>query len=194
MTMAKALSSAYLPISATIISEELYRAFVEQSEKIGTFAHGYTYSGHPVACAVALETLKIYEERDILAQVRRVAPRFLDGLRRFAGHALVGEVRGIGLIGGVELVQDKASKAPFDPKQGVGAIFAAHALEGGLIVRAMGDTVALCPPLIITSEEIDEMLRRFGKALDDTAASLRRLGLGLFSMASGRCRSRFSSS
>jgi 4-aminobutyrate--pyruvate transaminase len=177
MTMAKALSSAYLPISATVVSEELYRAFVEQSEKIGVFAHGYTYSGHPVPCAVALETLKIYEERDILAQVRGVSPRFIEGLRRFATHPLVGEVRAIGLIGAVELVQYKASKAPFDPKQGVGAIFAAHALEGGLLVRAMGDSVALCPPLIITPEEIDEMLRRFGKALDDTAASLRRLGL-----------------
>ncbi|HXE03481.1 MAG TPA: aminotransferase, partial [Methyloceanibacter sp.] len=177
MTMAKALSSAYLPISATIISEELYRAFVEQSEKIGTFAHGYTYSGHPVPCAVALEALKIYEERDILAQVRRVSPRFMEGLRRFAAHPLVGEVRAIGLIGAAELVQDKASKAPFDPKQGVGAIFAAHALEGGLIVRAMGDSVALCPPLIITSDEIDEMLRRFAKALDDTAATVKRMGL-----------------
>src|SRR6185437_11145373 len=177
MTMAKALSSAYLPISATIISEDLYQAFLDESEKIGTFAHGYTYSGHPVPCAVALEALKIYEERDILAQVRRVSPRFIEGLRRFAAHPLVGEVRAIGLIGAAELVQDKASKAPFDPKQGVGAIFAAHALEGGLIVRAMGDSVALCPPLIITPEEIDEMLRRFGKALDDTAATVKRMGL-----------------
>ena len=177
MTMAKALSSAYLPISATIVSEALYQAFLTESDKIGTFAHGYTYSGHPVPCAVALEALKIYEERDILAQVRRVSPRFMEGLRRFAAHPLVGEVRAIGLIGAAELVQDKASKAPFDPKQGVGAIFAAHALEGGLIVRAMGDSVALCPPLIITSDEIDEMLRRFGKALDDTAAAVKRTGL-----------------
>jgi 4-aminobutyrate--pyruvate transaminase len=177
MTMAKALSSAYLPISATIISEELYRAFVEQSEKIGTFAHGYTYSGHPVACAVALETLKIYEERDILRHVREVAPRFQEGLRRFAGHPLAGEVRGIGLIGGIELVRDKGTKAPFDPKLGVGATFALRAQEHGLIVRAMGDTVALCPPLIITAAEIDEMMRRYGRALDDTAAAVERSGL-----------------
>jgi 4-aminobutyrate--pyruvate transaminase len=98
-------------------------------------------------------------------------------MKRFAGHPLVGEVRGIGLLAGMELVKDKASKAPFDPKEGVGALFAVCAQEHGLIVRAMGDTVALCPPLIITAEEIDEMLRRFGKALDDTAAALGRAGL-----------------
>jgi 4-aminobutyrate--pyruvate transaminase len=177
LTMAKALSSAYLPISATAISEEIYQAFVAQSEKIGIFAHGFTYSAHPVCCAVALETLRIYEERDILGQVRQVAPRLLEGLRRFAGHPLVGEVRGVGLLAGVELVKDKATKAPFDPKAGAGALLAAHAQEHGLILRAMGDTVALCPPLIITAEEIDEMLRRFGKALDDTTAALGRAGL-----------------
>jgi 4-aminobutyrate---pyruvate transaminase len=177
MTMAKALSSAYLPISATVISDELYQAFVAQSEKIGVFAHGFTYSAHPVCCAVALETLRIYEERDILGHIRQVAPRFLDGLRRFADHPLVGEVRGVGLLAGVELVKDKASKAPFDPKAGVGAIFAARAQEHGLILRAMGDAVALCPPLIITADEIDEMLRRFGKALEETAAALNRAGL-----------------
>jgi 4-aminobutyrate---pyruvate transaminase len=177
ITMAKALSSAYLPISATVISEELYQAFVAQSEKLGQFAHGFTYSGHPVCCAVALETLKIYAERDIVAQVRKVAPRLQDGMRRFAGHPLVGEVRGAGLIAAAELVQDKASKAPFDPKQGIGALFAARAQEHGLILRALGDSVALCPPLIITGDQIDEMLRRFGTALDDTATAVSRAGL-----------------
>ena len=177
ITVAKALSSAYLPISATIVSDELYQAFAAQSEKLGTFAHGFTYSAHPVCCAVALETLKIYEERNILAQVRRVAPGFLDGMRRFAPHPLVGEVRGVGLIAAAELVKDKASKAPFDPKDGVGALFAARAQEHGLIVRAMGDAVALCPPLIITAEEVDEMLSRFGRALEDTAKALGRSGL-----------------
>ncbi|HYM03761.1 MAG TPA: aspartate aminotransferase family protein [Stellaceae bacterium] len=177
MTMAKALSSAYLPISATVVSDELYQAFVAQSEKIGTFAHGFTYSGHPVCCAVAVEALKIYEERDILSQVRSVMPHFQEGLRRFSGHPLVGEVRGMGLIGAVELVRDKASKAAFDPKQGVGAIFSARAQEHGLIVRGMGDAIALCPPLVITTAEIDEMLRRFSKALDDTVAAVKRAGL-----------------
>jgi 4-aminobutyrate--pyruvate transaminase len=177
ITMAKALSSAYLPISATVISEALYRAFVAQSEKIGVFAHGYTYSAHPACCAVALETLKIYEERDILGHVQRVSPVLLNGLRRFAAHPLVGEIRGIGLLAGVELVKDKATKTPFDPKEGVGARLAARAQEHGLILRAMVDTIALCPPLIISAEEIEEMLRRFGRALDDTAKALAETGL-----------------
>jgi 4-aminobutyrate--pyruvate transaminase len=176
VTVAKALSSAYLPISATVISEPIYRALVEESEKIGTFAHGFTYSGHPVCCAVALETLKIYEERDILGHVRAVAPHLQQGLRRFADHPLVGEVRGIGLIAAVELVMDKASKAPFDPKDGVGALFATRAQEHGLIIRALQDSIALCPPLVITGAEIGEMLRRFGRALDDVAAALGRAG------------------
>ena len=170
MTMAKALSSAYLPISATIISEALYQAFLSQSDKIGTFAHGYTYSGHPVCAAVALETLKIYEERNILEHVRKVAPRFQDGLRRFESHPLVGEVRGIGLIAGIELVQDKASKQSFDPKAGIGAHLAQRAQEHGLIIRAMGDNIGVCPPLIISDSEIDELLARFDRALDDTLA------------------------
>jgi 4-aminobutyrate--pyruvate transaminase len=177
MTVAKALSSAYLPISATIINDELYQAFVAQSEKIGVFAHGFTYSAHPVACAVALETLKIYEERDILGHVRKVGPQLQEGLRRFASHPLVGEIRGVGLLAGVELVKDQASKAPFDPKQGVGAIFAARAQEHGLILRAMVDSVALCPPLIITADEVEEMLRRFGRALEDTAVAVAQAGL-----------------
>jgi 4-aminobutyrate--pyruvate transaminase len=177
ITMAKALSSAYLPISATVISEEIYQAFVAQSEKLGQFAHGFTYSGHPVCCAVALETLKIYQERDIVGHVREVAPRLQGGMRRFADHPLVGEVRGVGLIAAAELVRDKASKASFDPKQGVGPLFAARAQEHGLIVRALGDTVALCPPLIITGDEIDEMLGRFGRALNDTATAISRAGM-----------------
>jgi len=177
MTMAKALSSAYVPISATVISEEIYHACVRQSEKIGVFAHGFTYSGHPVACAVANETLKIYEERNILGHVQKVAPRFQAGLRRFAENPLVGEVRGVGLVGAVEVVKDKATKAPFDAAQGVGAMVAARAQEHGLIVRAMGDSIALCPPLIITEAEIDETLKRFGRALDDTATAVARQGL-----------------
>jgi len=176
MTMAKALSSSYLPISATIVSDAIYQALAANSDKIGTFAHGYTYSGHPVCCAVALESLKIYEERDIVGRIRQITPRFQDGLRRFADHPLVGEARGVGLIGAVELVRDKATKQPFDPKQGVGAFAAARAQEHGLIVRPLGDSVALCPPLVIAEEEIDEMFRRLGRALDDTAAEMKRTG------------------
>ncbi len=167
---AKALSSGYLPIAAVMISAEIYNALVRQSEKIGVFSHGFTYSGHPAASAVALETLKIYEERDIMAHVRKVAPRMQGSLRRFAAHPLAGEVRGQGLIGAVELVADKASKTPFDPKVGVGAFLVARAHVHGLILRAMADTIGFCPPLIISEDEIDLMFERFGRALDDTLA------------------------
>ncbi|MGQ9366615.1 aspartate aminotransferase family protein [Azospirillum sp. ST 5-10] len=166
LTCAKALSSGYLPISAVMVSEAVYRACVAESEKIGTFGHGYTYSAHPVAAAVALETLKIYRERDVLGHVRAVAPRFQAGLRRFADHPLVGEVRGVGLIGAVELVADKATRAPFEPAVGAGAKLNALNQENGLITRAMGDTVAFCPPLVIGAEDIDAMFERMARSLD----------------------------
>jgi len=173
ITVAKALSSAYLPISATVVSEPIYQTLADESDKIGIFAHGYTYSGHPVCCAVALETLKIYEERNIIGHVQKVAPRLQNGLRqRFADHPLVGEIRGLGLVAGIELVADKATKAPFDPSQGVGNILTAEINKHGLILRQIGDTQAFAPPLVISEGEIDEMLDRFGKALDDTAARL----------------------
>jgi 4-aminobutyrate--pyruvate transaminase len=177
LTCAKALSAAYLPIAAVMVSEKIYSALVSESEKIGVFAHGFTYSGHPVASAVALETLKIYEERDLLSHVRKVAPRMQDGLRRFEDHPIVGEVRGIGLMGGIELVADKATKAPFDPKINVAGFLGRRCQHHGLILRPIGDTVAFCPPLIIQENEIDLMLERFGLALDDTLAMVRERGL-----------------
>ncbi len=174
VSVAKALSSAYLPISATMISKEIADTVAANSGKIGTFGHGYTYSGHPVAAAVAVETLKIYEERDMIGHVRTVAPAMQNGLReRFAGHPLVGEVRGVGLIGAVQLVADKETREPFEAAQGVALKCADFAHEHGLVVRPLpGDAVAFSPPLVISEEEIDEMLDRFARALDDTAAWL----------------------
>jgi 4-aminobutyrate---pyruvate transaminase len=174
---AKALSSGYLPIGAVMITEPIYDALVKQSEKIGVFSHGFTYTGHPVTSAVALETLRIYEQDDILSHVRRVAPRMQAGLRRFADHPLVGEVRGIGLIGAVELVADKSTKASFDPAAGVGPFLVKRTHHHGLILRALGDSIAFCPPLIITEAEIDLMLERFSLALDDTFEMVRERGL-----------------
>jgi len=174
VTMAKAITSGYLPLSATVISEEIYRACVGQSEKHGVFAHGYTYTGHPAACAVALESLDIYAERDLVGHVRRLAPRLQDGLRRLAGHPLVGDVRGVGLVAGVELVPDKPGRGTFDPPGKAGALFVARAQANGLIVRNLQDTVAVCPPLVISEDELDELLRRFGTALEETAAALPR--------------------
>ncbi|MCU0839561.1 MAG: aspartate aminotransferase family protein [Rhodospirillales bacterium] len=175
---AKALSSAYVPISALLISEPIWQALIAESERIGIFAHGYTYSGHPVAAAVALEALRLYEERDIVGHVRAVGPVLQAGLRRFAGHPLVGEVRGVGLVGAVELVRDKDAKQPFAMTDGVGAVLAKRCEAHGLIVRVLsGDVVAFSPPLIITADEIDDMLARFGRALDETHEHARACGL-----------------
>jgi len=177
VTVAKALSASYLPISAVMINEKVYSVLRDNSGKIGVFGHGYTYSGNPVSAAVALETLKIYEERKIVDQVRRVAPTFQRELRRFADHPLVGEVRGVGLIGAIELVKDKKTRESFLPQQGVAAQTSKLCQEEGLITRGMADAMAFCPPLIITEAEIEEMFRRFAKALDATWAWVREQGL-----------------
>lgn len=177
MTMAKALTSAYLPMGAVLISDEIYQGLVRESDKLGIFGHGYTYTGHPVCAAVALETLRIYEERDIVGRARRLSPLLQQGMRRFADHPLVGEVRGAGLMAAVELVRDKPSKACFDPGSGVGAYLATRTMAHGLIVRAIGDVIAFAPPLIITEPEIDLLLTRFGAALDETTDWAFREGL-----------------
>jgi 4-aminobutyrate--pyruvate transaminase len=178
MTLAKALSAGYQPISASLVTNELYDILLAQSDKLGIFGHGYTYSAHPVPAAVALETLKIYEERDIVAQLRRVGPRMQAGIRSYADHPLIGDTRAIGLIGAVELVRDKATKQSFDPKAGIAAHLVRRAQHHGAILRNMpGDIVAFSPPLIISETEIDEMLACFGRALDDTWAMVREKGL-----------------
>lgn len=166
LTCAKSLSSAYVPISAVMVSQQIHEAMAANSGRIGTFGHGYTYSGHPVAAAVALETLKVYEDEGILARTRELAPRFAEGLAVQAERRIVGNMRAVGLIGALELMADGPARTPFDPALKAGYQVAQYALEEGLIVRAMGDTVALCPPLIITPAEMDEMFARLGRALD----------------------------
>jgi len=177
MTMAKALTSAYLPMSAVMITDDIYQGLVSESEKIGTFAHGYTYSGHPVSAAVALETLRIYADRDLFGHVRRIAPAFQDGLAQFADRPIVGEVRGVGLIGAIELVKNKKTGEPFDPADGVGPYLMDRLHEHGLISRVIGDTMAFAPPLIIMPDEIGEMLDLFTRALNDTETMAHQCGL-----------------
>ena len=177
MTMAKALSPGYLPISAVLTSDQDYQTVPDDSANLGHFGHGFTYSGHPVPAAVALETLKIYEERDIVGHVRQVGPRLQEGLRRYADHPMVGEVRGVGLIAGVELVADRASKATFDPPGRVGGYLAEPAQAHGLIIRNLMDVIAFRPPLIITEDQIGSLVERFGRALDDTASWVEHEGL-----------------
>jgi 4-aminobutyrate---pyruvate transaminase len=168
ISMAKQLSAGYQPISALMINEKIYRALVAESEKIGTFSHGFTYGGHPVAAAVALETLEIYEERNIVGHVRTIAPAFQTAVRAFADHPLVGEARGMGLIGTLELVADKATREPFEPGWGVAMHAGRRAQAHGVITRALGDTVNVCPPLIITVAQIEDLMGRIRLALDET--------------------------
>lgn len=173
LTCAKALTSGYLPISAVLVSDRVYQALRDNSARIGTFGHGYTYSAHPVAAAVALETLKIYDERDLIGHVQAVAPRFQARLRGLVDHPLVGEARGVGLIGALELVADKATKTSFDPARAIGPKAVDKAQEHGVILRAMiNDSLAFSPPLVITEAEIDEMFDRVTAALDALAAEV----------------------
>ncbi len=166
MTLAKALSSAYLPISAVLISPEISQLIEEESGRVGTFGHGYTYTGHPVAAAVALKTIEIYQERDIVGHVRKVSPRFLARLARLRDHPLVGEAAGIGLIGALEIVADKVRKTNFPSARLAGPTICRFIEEEGVIARPMlGDRIALCPPLVISEAEIDEMFDRFERGL-----------------------------
>lgn len=178
ISCAKQLSSAYLPISAVLVPEHVFEAIRDNSGKIGTFGHGFTYGGHPVAAAVALRTLQIYEERDMLGHVNAVAPRFQARIRKLGDHPLVGEARGTGLIGATELVADKKTKRSFAPTSGVGAACMNFAQEEGLIIRAMaGDVIGFCPPMIITESEIDELFDRFERALAKTMSWVAQQGL-----------------
>jgi 4-aminobutyrate--pyruvate transaminase len=169
ISIAKALSSAYLPIAGVMIPEDMYQALLSESRKIGVFGHGFTYGGHPVSAAVALKAIEIYQRDRIFAKAAERAPQFQARLAALGGHPLVGEARGLGLIGGVELVADRTNKRSFDPQHGVGARAVQFAEAEGLIVRSvLGDVLTLCPPLVISEEEIGELFDRLGRALDKT--------------------------
>jgi L-2,4-diaminobutyrate transaminase len=179
MTAAKGITSAYFPLSAVFISDKVWSVLRDGSPEIGSFAHGFTYSGHPVGCAAALANLDILIGEDLVGNSARTGAYLQAQLReRFAGHALVGEVRGLGLIAGVELAADRAGRRPFEPALKVVARVAQRCMDLGLIVRALptGTTLAFSPPLCITRAEIDEVLDRFGQGLDAVADELTRQG------------------
>ncbi|WPY96125.1 aspartate aminotransferase family protein (plasmid) [Limimaricola variabilis] len=176
MVTSKQLTSSYMPLAAIVFSEKVYDAIADNTARIGTFGHGFTASGHPVATAVGLENLKIIEERDLMGNAARMGARMQAGLRAYADHPLVGEVRGAGLIAGLELVADKAAKRPFDPVGRVGLMAFEIGHEEGMIIRNVGDTLALCPPMIVTEADIDEIVETMGRILDRTADRLAREG------------------
>ena len=165
LTTAKGLSSAYAPISAVMVNEKVYAPIARNSGTIGTFGHGFTYSGHPVSCAIALETLKIYEEDNVVGHVQSLMPQFWKALRSYEGRKYVGEVRGVGLVAAIELYADPKNRTSFDPAVKAGARLVEIGLTQGLIVRALGDTSVFCPPLIITAEELDELFARFERTM-----------------------------
>ena len=177
MSLAKAITSADFPLSAVLIPEQIYDAMLDESRKIGTFGHGFTYSGHPVGSAIAVKTLEIYERDNIIGHVQGISPSFWRRLEAIRELPLVGEVRGKGLVAGIELVADRPTKRAFEAKRAVGARAVAFAQDEGLIVRNLGDTIAVCPPLVITPAEIDEMFDRLDRALARTEEWVRREGL-----------------
>jgi 4-aminobutyrate--pyruvate transaminase len=177
MTLAKALTSSYQPLSAVIIPENMYLPILDASRRLGTFGHGYTYSGHPVCSALALKTLEIYARDRIFERAARLGATFQARLRSFSDHPLVGEVRGVGMIGALEFVSNKTTKAGFNPPGSIGTYCFERCHAHGLIPRNLGDGIAFCPPLIITESQIDEIFDKFTLALHDTLEYVTREGL-----------------
>jgi 4-aminobutyrate--pyruvate transaminase len=169
ISVAKMLSSAYLPIAGVMIPENMYQALLAESRKIGVFGHGFTYGGHPVSAAVALKAIEIYARDKIVEKAAASGAKFQARLKALGEHPLVGEARGLGLIGGLELVADKKTKRAFTAENGVGAKAVQFAESQGLIVRAvLGDVVTLSPPIVINEAEIDDLFDRLNRALDLT--------------------------
>lgn len=168
MVLSKQLTSSYIPMAAVLVNDKVYDPIADNSAKIGMLGHGFTASGHPVAAAVALENLAIIEERQLVQNAARVGAVLQGGLASLAAHELVGEARGEGLIGAVELVADKATKAPFAALGKVGAFAVGAGHRHGIIFRAIGDTLAVCPPLIVSEDDAIRIVRRLEKTLDET--------------------------
>jgi len=179
MTIAKGLTSGYVPMSGSIISEEIWEVIKEGPPGVGAFAHGYTYSAHPVAAAAAMANLDIMERLDLPRKCAEVGAYFQRRLREVAAdHPLVGEVRGDALLGAVELVKDRETKEAFDPDLLVGPMLSKYSMEEGLITRSLPlcDAVSFSPPLVITRAEVDEALELFERALNRVADELVRAG------------------
>ena len=175
ISMAKQLTGGFIPLSAVAINRDMAEAIEANSGKLGTLGHGFTYGGHPVGCAVGLKTLEIYERENIVAKVARQAPLFAAHLKRLSAHPLVGEARSSGLMGALELSPDGSPKTFASPGK-IGAKSATEMLSRGVIVRAIGDSMAFCPPMIITDAELDQLFEPVEAALDATYAWAKQEG------------------
>ena len=169
MAVAKGITSAYFPLSAALMSDRLADVLIDKG---GEFYHGFTNSGHPVGCAVALENLRLMEEERVIEHVAALAPRFAEHVHSLADHPLVGDVRACGFFAGIQLVRNKAKREFFPESALAGDRCSREALARGLALRSIGDTMALMPPLIISASEIDEMFALTQAALDATADAL----------------------
>ena len=172
MTMAKGIASGYQPISAIALGQRMGNAIANSNEEL---VHGFTWSGHPVACAVSLKNLEIMEREKMVERVHDdIGPYFQKAVASLADHPLVGEVRGKGLLAAIELVKDKGKRAFFPEDLGVGTMCRNHCFENGLVMRAIRDTMVLSPPLILTREQADEIVRLARYCFDQTAKQLGR--------------------
>ena len=172
MVLSKQLSSSYLPISALLINDQVFEPLADESNRIGTFGHGFTGGGHPVAAAVALENIRIIEERGLVENARETGAYMMEQLRGLESHDLVGEVRGVGLIAAVELVGDKAAKTPWRQPAALGGLVNGLLQQNGVISRNMADAMAFCPPLIVNKAEIDLIVSAMERALDGAARQM----------------------
>ena len=168
ITSAKGITSGYFPMSACFVSPKIWQVIESESARAGLFGHGYTYSAHPVGAAVALATLKLIDEEAVVANVVKLGPVLQQEMRSAVGdHPLVGEVRGLGFMLGIELVQDKAARTPFPREKLVGRRLLRKLFARGLISRALGDTLVFAPPLVLKRNELDELVTKFRDGLDD---------------------------
>ncbi len=174
MTIAKGLSSGYAPIGGVVIAPHVFEALSEESHRNGVFSHGFTYSGHPVTAAIAVEALRIYREMDLPSLALKLGAKLAGRLSNIDAHPLVGNVRSLGFIAGIELMADRHSRTRFRPELKVGAMVERRARTHGLIIRNLDDVIAICPPFILTESEVDLMMDRLEATLDDVARELNR--------------------
>lgn len=170
MTFAKAVTNGYFPLGGTLVNDRVAEVI---KSKGGEFTHGYTYSAHPAACMAGLATINILRNEKIIDTVRDVTgPYLAKRWAELADHPIVGEARSLGMVGALELVKDKLSRARFDEDCTAGAMCRDLSIKNGLVMRATGDTMIIAPPLIITTEQVDELVEKAWRALDGTAAAL----------------------
>ena len=170
MPFAKGVTSGYLPLGGVLVADRVAEVLIDRG---GEFFHGYTYSGHPAACAVAIENLRILKREKLIERVKNdIGPYLQKGWQKLGEHPLVGETRMVGLMGALELVKDKATLERYDEQQGVGTICRDFLVNNGLVMRAVGDTIVVAPPFILSHEEADELLDKAWKCLDLTQQAL----------------------